>query len=109
MIGIEKNIETGRMSVLRNCERRRRSAYLCLRLTLTPEMVNTLADPKEAQAVPKDAQNSEVAQEYGVAHRKPDADKNNARNNAFHNFVKMTTVCVARASLMPIADWSEAR
>jgi hypothetical protein len=54
-------------------------------------MEDSLSNPEKTQTVKQNAQDAEVAQEYRVAQRESDTDKNNASNNAFHRFVNYAT------------------
>lgn len=66
-----------------------RQFFLLLRLPPTPQLENAFPDPEKTEAVEKEAQKTEVPQEYRVAHRKSNADKYYACNNAFHKSAKI--------------------
>ena len=74
---------------------------LLLRLPLTPELENAFSDPEKAQAIKEKAQNTEIPQEYRVAHRQPNADKDYACNNISHMFVKHHSNSISYACKVP--------
>jgi hypothetical protein len=80
------------------CYGKRFQRFLVLRLPLTPELENAFPDPEKAQAVKEEAQNAEIPQEYRIAYRESNADKDDACNNAFHRFLNNT----ARAKAFPM-------
>ena len=73
---------------------------LLLRLPVTPNPEDAFPDPEKAQTVEEEAQNTEIPQEYRVAHRESNADNDHACNNAFHKFIKVYRS--KKAVLMPV-------
>jgi hypothetical protein len=65
-----------------------------------PELENAFPDPEKAQAIKEEAQNTEIPQEYRVAHCQSNADKDYACNNISHRLVN--TTARVKAFRMPI-------
>jgi LysM repeat protein/TolA-binding protein len=61
-----------------------RTNWLFLGLAGAPKLISALADPEQAQAVENQAQNAEVTEENGVAHREPKTNQNHASDNISH-------------------------